>query len=157
MILNKLSVCHPACAGIYLGSSEICVALLPSIAAEMNLPIAHRFSTYTSGLCQCRDLLLKCGINTVAMEPTPVYYTTIYYILETAGIEVCLVNPKKFWMVLRCKTDILDCQRLQTLHSYGLLRGSFHPVAKLECVISEQFNLLEIYHQMDLNFITRFV
>lgn len=127
----KLSVCHPASAGIDLGSAEIYVALPPSIAAEMDLPIVHRFSTYTSGLCQCRDLLLECGINTVAMESTSVYWTTIYSILEAAGIEVCLVNPKKFRMVPGRKTDILDCQWLQTLHSYGLLRGSFHPVEKI--------------------------
>lgn len=127
----KLSVCHPACGGIDLGSAEIYVALPPSIAAEMDLPIVHRFSTYTSGLCQCRDLLLGCGINTVAMESTSVYWTTIYSILESAGMEVCLVNPKKFRMVPGRKTDILDCQWLQTLHSYGLLRGSFHPVEKI--------------------------
>ena len=61
------------------------------------------------------------------MESTSVYWTTIYFILEEAGIAVCLVNPKKFRMVPGRKTDIADCQWLQTLHLYGLLRGSFHP------------------------------
>jgi len=61
------------------------------------------------------------------MESTSVYWTTIYFLLEEAGIEVCLVNPKKFRMVPGRKTDITDCQWLQTLHLYGLLRGSFHP------------------------------
>jgi hypothetical protein len=123
----KLSVCHPHSAGIDLGSREIYVALSPSIAAELGLPIVHKFTTFTEGLLSCRDLLVECRINTVAMESTSVYWTTIYSLLEEAGLEVCLVNPKKFRMVPGRKTDVLDCQWLQTLHTYGLLRGSFHP------------------------------
>jgi hypothetical protein len=123
----KLSVCHPNSAGIDLGSRDIYVALNPEIAAEQDLPIVHKFSTFTSGLYACRDLLLECGITTVSMESTSVYWINIYDILEEAGMEVCLVNPKKFRMVPGRKTDILDCQWLQTLHLYGLLQGSFHP------------------------------
>ena len=123
----KLSICHPCSAGIDLGSREIYVGLNPHIAAEMGLPIVHVFDTFTSGLLACRDLLISCGITTVAMESTSVYWTTIFSILESSNIEVCLVNPKKFRMVPGRKTDILDCQWLQTLHLYGLLRGSFHP------------------------------
>ena len=137
----KLSICHPCSAGIDLGSREIYVALNPSIAAEMGLPIVHVFDTFTSGLLACRDLLANCGITTVAMESTSVYWTTIHSILEEAGIEVCLVNPKKFRMVPGRKTDILDCQWLQTLHLYGLLRGSFHPeerIAQLRSYMRER-------------------
>lgn len=128
----KLSVCHPNSAGIDLGSREIYVALNPHIAAEMGLGIVHVFNTFTSGLLQCRDLLINCGIQTVSMESTSVYWTTIYYLLENAGIEVCLVNPRKFRMVPGRKTDILDCQWLQTLHLYGLLTGSFHAPEKIK-------------------------
>lgn len=127
----KLSICHPFSAGIDLGSREIYVALNPGIAAKMGLPIVHVFSTFTSDLFACRDLLIHCGINTVAMESTSVYWTTIHSILESSGINVCLVNPKKFRMVPGRKTDILDCQWLQTLHLYGLLRGSFHPEERI--------------------------
>jgi transposase len=123
----KLSICHPHSAGIDLGSRELYLALEPRIAAEMGLPIVHVFSTFTSGLSDCCELLSACGIQTVAMESTSVYWTTIYRMLQDSGIEVCLVNPKKFRMVPGRKTDILDCQWLQTLHLYGLLRGSFHP------------------------------
>lgn len=127
----KLSICHPHSAGIDLGSREIYVALDPHIAAEMGLGIVHVFNTFTSGLLSCRDLLVKCGIQTVSMESTSVYWTTIYYLLENIGIEVCLVNPRKFRMVPGRKTDILDCQWLQTLHLYGLLTGSFHAPEKI--------------------------
>jgi len=128
----KLSVCHPFSAGIDLGSRELYVALSPEIAAEMDVAIVHRFETFTKDLLACRDLLVFCGINTVSMESTSVYWTTIFSVLQEAGIEVCLVNPKKFRMVPGRKTDIADCQWLQTLHLYGLLRGSFHPGPEIE-------------------------
>ena len=94
----------------------------------------------------CRDLLANCGITTVAMESTSVYWTTIHSILEEAGIEVCLVNPKKFRMVPGRKTDILDCQWLQTLHLYGLLRGSFHPedrISQLRSYMRERDHIIK--------------
>ena len=69
----KLSVCNPHSAGIDLGSREIYVALAPRIAAEMGLPIVHVFNTFTSGLQACRQLLVDCGVNTVAMESTSFY------------------------------------------------------------------------------------
>jgi transposase len=128
----KLSICHPFSAGIDLGSKELYVALSPDIAAKMNLSIVHQFATFTKDLLACKDLLVSCGIKTVSMESTSVYWTTIFSILQEAGIEVCLVNPKKFRMVPGRKTDITDCQWLQTLHLYGLLRGSFHPSQEIE-------------------------
>ena len=128
----KLSVCHPSSAGIDLGSKELYLALSPDIAAEMDLPIVHRFSTFTKDLLACKDLLVYCGIKTVSMESTSFYWTTIFSILQEAGIEVCLVNPKKFRMVPGRKTGIADCQWLQTLHLYGLLRGSFHPSQEID-------------------------
>lgn len=123
----KLDVCHPYAAGIDIGSREIYLAIPPVIAAEMALPIVHKFSTFTSGLLQCRQLLRHCGITTVAMESTSIYWSTLFFILQDADMKVCLTNPKKFRMVPGRKTDVLDCQWLQTLHTYGLLRGSFHP------------------------------
>jgi hypothetical protein len=80
------------------------------------------------------------------MESTSVYWTTIYFILEEAGIEVCLVNPKKFRMVPGRKTDIADSQWLQTLHLYGLLRGSFHPphqIAMLRSYMRERDSIIK--------------
>ena len=132
----KLSECHPHSAGIDLGSKDIYVALNPAIAAEMGLAIVHRFATFTNDLLACKDLLVSCGVKTVAMESTSIYWTTIYFILEEAGIEVFLVNPKKFRMVPGRKTDISDCQWLQTLHLYGLLSGSFHPPLQIDMLRS---------------------
>lgn len=142
----KLSVCYPDSAGIDLGSREIYVALSPAIAAEMGIPIVHVFNTYIQGLTQCKELLVSCAIKTVSMESTSAYWTTIHSILQCAGIEVCLVNPKKFRMVPGRKTDILDCQWLQTLHYYGLLRGSFIPeeqISELRSYMRERDNILK--------------
>ncbi len=66
------------------------------------------------------------------MESTSVYWMPLYDILLESGIDVCLVNPKKFRMVPGRKTDVQDCQWLQTLHAYGLLRGSLHPGEQID-------------------------
>ncbi len=69
----------------------------------------------------------QCGVTTVAMESTGVYWIPLYQILETRGVEVCLVNARHVKNVPGRKTDVQDCQWLQYLHSVGLLRGSFRP------------------------------
>lgn len=142
----KLSVCHPYSAGIDLGSRSNYVAINPEIAAEMGVDIVHQFATTTSGHRACRDFLLSCGVKQVSMESTSVYWMNLYYTLEDAGIEVCLVNPKKFRMVPGRKTDILDCQWLQTLHMYGLLKGSLIPnsdIRKLRSYMRQRESLLQ--------------
>ena len=110
----KLSVCHPFSAGIDLGSEELYVALSPEIAAELDIPIVHSFDTFTSDLLRCRDLLTSCGINTVSMESTSVYWSTIYDVLRSAGIEVCLV---KLYQILGA-----DLSRLPGIRSLATLQ-----------------------------------
>ena len=142
----KLSVCHPFSAGIDLGSRSNYVAINPEIAAEMGVDIVHQFATTTSGHRECRDFLLSCGVKQVSMESTSVYWMNLYYTLEDAGVEVCLVNPKKFRMVPGRKTDILDCQWLQTLHMYGLLKGSLIPnsgIRNLRSYMRQRESLLQ--------------
>lgn len=142
----KLSTCHPASAGIDLGSRSNYVAINPDIAAELGIPIVREFSSMTSGHRECRDYLLFCGVKTVSMESTSVYWMNLFYTLTEAGIEVCLVNPKKFRMVPGRKTDILDCQWLQTLHMYGLLKGSLIPdddIRRLRSYMRQRESLLQ--------------
>lgn len=142
----KLSICHPRSAGIDIGSKEIYVAINPEIAAELDMPVVRTFSTFTSGLQECKDWLKYCGIDSVSMESTSVYWKNIFDILEDASIEPCLVNPRKFRMVPGRKTDVLDCQWLQTLHMYGLLSGSFVPkghVRKLRSFMRHRDRLIK--------------
>lgn len=142
----KLSVCHPRSAGIDIGSREIYVAVNPEIAAGLDEPIVRTFGTHTSGLRECLGWLSFCGVEDVSMESTSVYWKNLYDILEAGGLRVCLVNPRKFRMVPGRKTDVLDCQWLQTLHMYGLLSGSFIPqgeIRKLRSLMRERDKTLK--------------
>src|SRR6516165_10254239 len=74
------------------------------------------------------DWLQQCGVTTVAMESTGVYWIPLFELLESKGFEVWLVEPGQLSHCgARPKTDVLDCQWIQRLHSYGLLRPSFRP------------------------------
>ena len=75
-----------------------------------------------------------CKIKTVAMESTGVYWIPIFEILEERGVEVVLVNSRHVKNVPGRKSDVLDCQWIQELHSVGLLRGSFRPTAEIALV-----------------------
>lgn len=118
-----LHVLHPHAAGIDLGAREIYVAV-PHDACRNNV---RSFPTFTEDLHALRDWLQECGVTSVAMESTGVYWIPLFQILEAAGIEVCLVNARHCKNLPGRKTDVQDCQWLQYLHSVGLLRGSFRP------------------------------
>lgn len=85
------------------------------------------FSTFTSDLRKLVEWLQQCGITTVAMESTGVYWIPLYQMLEDAGIRACLVNARGLKNVPGRRTDWHDCQWLQYLHSVGLLRAAFRP------------------------------
>jgi len=76
----------------------------------------------------------ECGVTTVAMESTGVYWIPLFQILERAGLEVLLVNARQTKNVSGRKSDVLDCQWIQKLHTYGLLQASFRP-ADPYCVL----------------------
>jgi len=120
---QKLSVINPDTAGIDIGSREhyVCV---PADRAEKNV---RKFPAFTSDIKEMVDWLKKCGVKTVAMESTGIYWLPVFQILETSGFEVILVNARHVKNVPGRKTDVQDCQWLQQLHSYGLLSGSFRP------------------------------
>lgn len=114
---------NPSAAGIDLGSGEhwVCV---PADRDEVNV---RRFSCFTPDLKVMADWLVNCGIQTVAMEATGVYWIPVFQILESKGLQVKLVNAHYVKTLPGRKSDVLDCQWLQQLHSYGLLSGSFRP------------------------------
>jgi transposase len=91
----------------------------------------RKFSSFTHDLHRLADWLLACGVETVAMESTGVYWIPLYEILEERGFEVLLVNARHVRNVPGRKTDLLDCQWIQQLHTFGLLRGSFRPTAEI--------------------------
>lgn len=89
------------------------------------------FRTYTTDLHRLADWLVACGVKTVAMEATGVYWIPVFEILEARGLEVILVNAYHVKNVPGRKSDVSDAEWLQQLHSFGLLRGSFRPSAQI--------------------------
>jgi transposase len=94
----------------------------------------RRFFTFTDDLHKAAKWLKECGIESIAMESTGVYWIPIFQILDAYGFEVTLVNARHVKHVPGRKTDVQDCQWLQYLHSVGLLRGSFRPDQNV-CVV----------------------
>jgi hypothetical protein len=120
---DTLPVLHPDAAGIDIGASELYVA----VSADRDPHPVRSFPTFTRDLHALADWLEQCGIHSVAMESTSVYWIPVYQVLEARGLEVYLVNAQHVKNVPGRKTDISDCQWLQYLHSVGLLRASFRP------------------------------
>lgn len=118
-----LPVMRPDAAGIDIGATEIFVAVPVDRAAEN----VRSFPSFTQDLYALADWLKQCGVKTVAMESTSVYWIPLFQILEERGFEVCLVNARHVKNVPGRRTDVCDCQWLQFLHSVGLLRASYRP------------------------------
>jgi transposase len=110
-------------AGIDVGSERHYVAI---DASKSETPV-RSFGCYTPDLAEMARWLVDCGVTTVAMESTGVYWIPVYQVLEQHGLEVKLVDARHVKNVPGRKTDVVDCQWLQQLMSYGLLRGCFIP------------------------------
>lgn len=121
--LDDLACVHPNAAGLDIGSEEIVVA----VPADRDLQPVRVFATFTVDLQALVAWLLACGIDTVALESTGVFWIPIYELLEHAGITPYLVNARHVKTVPGRKTDWNDAQWLQKLHAFGLLQGSFRP------------------------------
>ena len=136
-------VVNPNAGGIDIGATEIFVA----VPANRDPDSIRSFPTFTEDLHALARWLLDCGVSTVAMESTSVYWIPLFTILEERGIEVCLVNARHLKKVPGRKTDVLDCEWLQYLHSVGLLRGSFHPphdVAAVRTILRHRTSLVQM-------------
>ena len=127
---NVMPLINPNAAGIDVGASEHYVAVPPDRDEQ---PV-RRFGAFTEDLQSLAHWLVQCGVTTVAMESTGVYWIPLYQILEDYGLVVKLVNARHVKHVPGRKSDVQDCQWLQQLESFGLLSGSFRPEAKI-CIL----------------------
>ena len=125
---SLLAKVHLNAAGIDVGADEHWVA----VPEDRDPYPVRRFGVFTSELIVLCNWLKQCQIETVAMESTGVYWIALFQVLERNGFEVRLVNASHVKNVPGRKTDVVDCQWLQQLHTFGLLRGSFRP--KRQCV-----------------------
>jgi len=129
-------------AGIDIGATSHFVAV-PEGVSEITV---REFRTFTSDLYALADWLRQCGIQTIAMESTGVYWIPVFEILEEKGFEVKLVDARQVKNVSGRKTDVLDCQWIQQLHTYGLLNGAFRPtdqICELRSYIRQRSMLIQ--------------
>ena len=122
-----LEVVHPHAAGIDVGNSAHYVAVRPDRDPE---PV-RRFECFTADLYRLAEWLKSCGVKTVAMQSTGVYWIPLYEILEEHGFEVYLVNARHTKNLPGRKSDVQESQWLLKLHTYGLLNNSFQPPAEI--------------------------
>jgi transposase len=107
---------NPNVAGIDCGAAEHFVAVPPDRDAT---PV-QSFTTFTNDLLRLADWLTACGVRSVAMEATGVYWIPVYEILEARGFEVLLVNARHLKNVPGRKSDVSDCEWIRELHTVGL-------------------------------------
>ncbi len=139
----SLECIEPNAAGIDVGSRSIYVA----VGAEREAEPVRCFATFTEDLRAMAAWLKQCGITTIAMESTGVYWIPVYEVLEDAGFKVCLVNSHHVKNVPGRKSDVSDCQWLQYLHSVGLLQASFRPerdICALRALSRHRAGLVEL-------------
>ncbi len=123
--------------------SRVHYVAVPEGRAEVSV---RSFGAYTAQLDELAQWLKDCGITTVAMESTGVYWVSLYQKLEEAGLEVLLVDAHQAKHVPGRKSDVQDCQWLQQLHTYGLLRAAFRPedsICRLRTLQRHRKNLVE--------------
>jgi transposase len=140
--VDVLSQINLNAAGLDIGAAEI-YACVPADRDEQSVRV---FDTFTVELHALADWLAECGVDTVAMESTGVYWIPIYEILESRGFEVYLVNARHLKNVAAKETDVLACQWIQQLHTYGLLQRSFRPsedICALRALVRHRKTLIE--------------
>ncbi|MDR3670937.1 MAG: IS110 family transposase [Holophaga sp.] len=127
---EALTITHPNAAGIDIGSATHFVAVPPDRDDE---PV-RAFPSFTADLYAIADWLKSCKVDSVAMESTGVYWIPLFEILEARGFKVFLVNARHVKNVSGRKSDVLDCQWIQQLMTYGLLGAAFRPTEEV-CVL----------------------
>ena len=102
-----------------------------AVPGERDDEPVREFLAFTADLERLVQWLHECRVTAVAMESTGVYWIPLFEMLDAAGFEVHLVNARHVRSVPGRKSDVLDCQWLQQLMSYGLLRGRFRPAEEV--------------------------
>lgn len=121
-IIGDLKVVNPDAAGIDAGSEQHFV----SVPEDRSHQPVRSFRTFTENLHTLADWLAECGIKTVAIEATGVYWIPLFEILEARGLNPVLVDSRSIGRRNK-KTDVLDCQWIRQLHTYGLFDSAFRP------------------------------
>jgi DNA-binding protein YbaB len=141
---SEFHLIHPNAAGIDIASDIHYV----SVPVDRDILPVRNFGSFTENLFEIARWLKQCRIDTVAMESTGIYWVQLYLILEDQGFDVFLVNARHIKNVTGRKSDVLDCQWIQQLHSFGLLNKSFQPknqIRELRAYMRHRKSLTEAY------------
>jgi transposase len=122
----SMEVVNPHAAGIDVGSRSHWVAVGQS---EQDV---REYGVFNEDLYTMADWLKEKKVKTIAMESTGTYWQNLYAVLVSKGFDVILCNGKFTKNIKGKKTDVLDCQWIQKLHTLGLLSSSFLPDKKTE-------------------------
>ena len=135
-----MQVVHPNAAGIDVGSKSHYVAI------GQGIEHVREFGVYSTDLQELVNWLQENKVTSIAMESTGDYWQNLFAVLGNAGFELSLVNGKFTKNPTRQKTDVLDCQHIQKMHTLGLLRSSFlpdEPTERLRTYCRQRLNLIE--------------
>lgn len=142
MAVEPLSIKHPNAAGIDVGGANHYVAV-PLDRVGAGAHAVREFGPHTEDLHAIADWLTACRVDTVALESTGVYWIALYELLQARGFDVWLVDAKSVRHAKARKSDVLDCQWLQQLHSFGLLTRAHRPDAPV-CALREMVRLRDV-------------
>ncbi len=123
-----LKVIHPNAGGVDVGSTSHFAA----VPFQAEGPSVREFECLTPDLHEMARWFISCGVDTVALESTGVYWIPVAEVLEAHGLKTLLVDARQVRNVAGRKTDVQDCQWIQQLHGYGLLSGAFRPAKEME-------------------------
>jgi transposase len=139
---TPIKIVNPDSAGIDIGSSSHFVAVPPGRDTET----VREFECYTPDIQKMIEWLKRCNIKTVVMESTGSFWIPVFEMLEQAGFEVNLVDAHHVKNIRGRKSDVIDCQWLQQLHSHGLLAAAFRPedkIVELRSYLRHRTSLIE--------------
>jgi transposase len=125
-----LAIVNPNAAGIDVGNESHFVA----VPADRDTTAVQEFGCWTADLVRMCEWLRACGIETVALQATGVYWIPLYDQLTQHGLRAVVVNAQYTKNVPGRKTDVQEAQWLMKLHTYGLLPNSFQLAAEMEQV-----------------------
>lgn len=139
---SSLRIINPNAAGIDIGASSHFVA----VPEGRDRDTVKEFGCYTPDIENLIVWLKECKIKTVVMESTGSYWIPVFEMLDQAGFEVKLVDAHHVKNVRGRKSDVIDCQWLQQLHTHGLLSGAFRPeneIVELRSFLRQRSMLIE--------------
>ena len=139
---SSLSIINPNAAGIDIGAISHFVA----VPEGRDEDTVREFKCFTADIQDMIGWLKKCSVETVVMESTGSYWIPVFEMLDRAGFEVKLVDAHHIKNVKGRKSDVIDCQWLQQLHTYGLLSAAFRPeddIVALRSYLRQRSMLIE--------------